>query len=154
MSTKTKTEDKPGCAVCNPKDHPPPDEGERYEIIEAMVHIVCGSGGWYVVLLPEEHGETDGDVVDIVHGPLASREAAEFARSSVVRCLFKEGRPCLGSEVPGGHWNLLGQLLQFLSDHGHKKPEDLARAMVNYSPWESYVPERDRSDYANGFIPF
>ena len=122
---------------------------KRRHLLEETVKIVNGSGGFYVVGVPGKNADIGGDAVDIIHGPLESKEAAEFARKDAVLSIEEHGSACVGSEVPSEQWNILGRLLRFIRDREGKSPEEVARGLADETPWVKFdhKPSGD-------FIPF
>ena len=139
-----------GTACLQTDDEAAAHDRKRRHLIEQTIKTVCGSGGWYVVEVPGKNADIGGDSVDIIHGPLESKEAAEFARKDAVLSIERDGFPCVGSEVPSEEWNVPGRLLRFLHDHEGKSPEDLASALASSTPWVKY----DREPVPDDQLPF
>jgi len=111
-------------------------EGKRIGEAAERLQVVHGSGGWYVVETPGRCADTGGDCVEIIYGPLESKEAAECARNDAIFSIQDCGSPCVGSEVPAEHWNVHGRLLRFLRRHNGRSSEELASEMASKKPWE------------------
>ena len=52
MKTKTKTKRKPGCAACNPEDHPPRPHEEIYDFLANAFYAVRSVGA-RTTIIPE-----------------------------------------------------------------------------------------------------
>jgi hypothetical protein len=78
--------------------------------------------------------------VEIIHGPLESKEAAEFAQRVVVLSFGSTA----AHAFPDEHWNVQGRLLRFLRDHEGKTPEDLAVELAERTPWAAYERKQPR----------
>ena len=105
------------------------------DLIGEGIQIVCGNGGFFVVAVPGKFADIGGDPVDVIYGPLETREAADCARTDVILNIEDAGHYYGPSEVPSEHWNAHGRVLLFLRDREGKTPKELALELMQMTPW-------------------
>ena len=108
---------------------------KRRDLTEEGIQIVRGNGGFFVVSVVGKFADMGGDPVDVIYGPLETREAADCARTEVILNIEDAGHYYGPSEVPSEHWNAHGRLLLFLRDREGKTPEELALELMQMAPW-------------------